>query len=147
MVHTRTEQLGVSPLNRHFRFQNGDMGLEAGEAALYVPELLESDISGKARFGHMVIPQFEAHAVGDDRALTHGDVGERSGMHEAGLILGRAHQGRVDGVAHEGRHGVAHFQVAGGDRFAALVEGHGDVVEPLLQVRQIADHRQDRHTF
>jgi hypothetical protein len=64
-----------------------------------------------------------------------------------GLYFGGAHHGRVDGVAHEGRHGVAHFQVAGGDRFAALVEGHGDVVEAFFQVGQVADHRQDGHTL
>jgi hypothetical protein len=69
------------------------------------------------------------------------------GVHQAGLVFGRAHQGGVDGVAHEGRHGVAHFQVAGGDRFAALVEGHGDVVEALFQVGQILGHGQDRHAL
>ena len=93
--------------------QNGDMGFQAGEAAFDVPEFFKSDVSGKSGLGDMVIPQFQTHAVGDDGALAHGDVGEGAGMHQAGLIFGGAHEGGVDGVSHEGGHGVADFQVAG----------------------------------
>jgi hypothetical protein len=117
--------------------QNRDVRFQAAEAALHVPELLKADVGGEAGLGDVVVEQFQADAVGDDGALAHGDVGERSGVHQAGVVFGGAHQGRVDGVAHEGGHGVAHFQVAGGDRFAALVEGHGDVVQALFQVGQV----------
>jgi hypothetical protein len=127
--------------------QNRNVGLEAAEAALDVPELFEADVGAEPGLGDVVVEQLQADAVGDDGALAHGDVGERSGVHQAGVVLGGAHHGRVDGVAHEGRHGVAHFQIAGGDRFAGFVEGQGDVVEALFQIGQIADHRQDGHTL
>ena len=69
------------------------------------------------------------------------------GVHQAGLVLGRAHEGRVDGVAHEGRHGVADFEIAGGDGLAAAVEGHGDFVQPFLEVGQVLDDGQDGHAL
>jgi hypothetical protein len=100
--------------------QYGDVGFQAGEAAFHVPEFLETDIGGKSGLGDVVVEALQADAVGDDGTLAHGDVGERAGVHEAGVVLGGAHEGRVDGVAHEGGHGVAHFQVAAGDRFAIL---------------------------
>ncbi|VTR63883.1 hypothetical protein DESC_100079 [Desulfosarcina cetonica] len=125
--------------------QDGDVGFEAGEAAFHVPELLEADVSGEAGLGDMVIPQLEADAVGDDGALTHGDVGEGTGVHQAGLVFGGAHQGRVDRVAHEGGHGVADFEITTGNRFAALVEGHGDFVDAVFQVGQVGGHGQDGH--
>ncbi len=93
----------------------------------------------------MVIPEFQAHAVCDNRALAHGDVGKRAGMHQAGLIFGRAHEGGVDGVAHKGRHGISHFEITAGHRFAALVESHGDIVDALFQVGKIRGHGQDGH--
>ena len=93
----------------------------------------------------MVIKQFEADAVGDDGALAYGDIGKWAGMYKAGLIFGGAHQGGVDGIAHKGRHGIAHFQIPAGDRFAALVKSHGNIVDTLFEVGQIGGHGQDGH--
>ena len=118
---------------------------EAAEAALDVPELLEADIGGEAALGDMIIKHLEADAVGDDGGLAHGDVGKGAGMHHAGLILRRAAQGGVDGVAHPGGHGAADFEVAGGDRLALLIVGHGDLVHSLPQVGQVPDDGEHGH--
>ena len=127
--------------------QNRNMGFEAAETAFDVPEFFKTDIGGKTGFGDMVVEQLQADAVGDDGRLPHGDVGKRAGMHHAGIVFRRAHHGGVDGVAHEGGHGVADFQITGGNRFAAFVESHGDIVEPFFQIGQVPDNRQNRHTL
>jgi hypothetical protein len=109
------------------------VGFQAGEAALDVPEFLEADVGAEAGLGDVVVEQLQADAVGDDGALADGDVGKGTGVHHAGVVLGGAHQVGLMVLAHEGGHGVAHFQVAGGDRLAALVEGHGNVVEAFFR--------------
>ncbi len=45
----------------------------------------------------------------------------------------------------KGRHGIADFQITAGDRFAALVKSHGDVVNAFFQVGQIGGHGQNGH--
>ena len=126
--------------NRYMRFQ-------AAEAAFDVPEFFEPDVGCKAGFGDVVVKQFQADAIGNDRRLTHGNVGKRPGMHHTGVVLGGAHQGGVDGIAHESRHGIADFQIARRDGFAAFVKRHGNVVEALFQIGQIPDNCQDGHAL
>ena len=113
-----------------------DVGFQAAEAAFDVPELLKADVGAEAGLGDVVVKELEADLVGDDGGLAHGDVGEGAGVHEAGLLLHGLHEGGVDGGHHPGHHGVAHFQVAGGDGVALLVVGHRDFIQPFLQVRQ-----------
>jgi len=125
--------------------KHGDVRLQAGVAAFHVPELLEADIGSEAGLGDVVFKELQGHPVGNDRRLADGDIGKGSGVDQTGVVLGGTHQGRIDGVAHEGGHGVAHFQVTAGHRFAALVEGHGDVVDPFLQVGQVGGDGQDGH--
>ena len=68
-------------------------------------------------------------------------------MHHARLILrSRAKRG-VDAVAHPGRHGSRHFQVARGDRIALLVVGHGNLSHPLSEVGQVRDDGKNGHEF
>ena len=125
--------------------EHRDVGFQAAVAALDVPEFLKADVGAETALGDVVVKQLQTDPVGDDGGLAHGDVGKRSGMDHAGLILRRHHQGRVDGVAHPGGHGAADFQIAGGDRFACFVKGHRDVVQPFAQVGQIADDGQNGH--
>ena len=94
-------------------------GLQAREAALEVPELLEADVGAEAALGDVVVGQPRAELVGDDRALADGDVGERAGVHEDRLALDGLQQVRIDGLDHPGGHGAVHFEVGGGDLPAA----------------------------
>ena len=121
------------------------MGLESGDTALDIPEFLKTDISGKTGLGDIIIKEFQGDPVGDDRRLAHGYIGKGAGVDQAGIVLSGTHQGWIDGVAHEGGHGIAHFQVAAGYRLAALVKGYGDVIDPLFQVCQVCSHGQDGH--
>ncbi len=119
------------------RCQYGDVGFKARVPAFDVPELLKTDISRKAGFSDIVIKKFKSYAVSDNRRLSDSDVGKRPGMDKAGVILCSAHKGRVDCVAHECCHGIAHFQVATGHRLAAFVKGNGDVVDTFFQVGKV----------
>ncbi len=131
MVLVRTETLGLRPLKRAFD----------------VPEFFKADIGRKAAFGDMIVEHLESDAVGDDRGLADGDIGKRPGVDHARVVLGGTHQGGVDGIAHEGGHGITHFEIAGGHRLAAFVERHGDVVQAFFQIRQILDNRKDGHAL
>ena len=55
------------------------------------------------------------------------------------------HQRGIDGIAHPGGHGAADLQVAGGNRFAFLIIGHGNFVHSLAQVGQVLDDGQHGH--
>ena len=123
------------------------VGFQAAETAFDVPELLKADVGAEAGLGDMVVKELQADLVGDDGALSHGDVGKGAGVHEDGLLLDALHQGGVDGGDHPGHHGVAHFQVAGGDRVALLVVSYDDFVQPFLEVRQAVENGQDGHDF
>ena len=63
----------------------------------------------------------------------------------AGLVLCRAAEGGVNGIAHPGGHGAGYFQVAGGNRFALLIIGYGNIVHSLPQVSQVPDNGQHSH--
>jgi hypothetical protein len=45
--------------------KDGDIGLEAAEAALDVPEFLETDVGGKAGLCDMVVEELEGQAVAE----------------------------------------------------------------------------------
>ena len=68
-------------------------------------------------------------------------------MYQTGVVLSRAHEGGVDGIAHEGGHGIADLQIARGDRLAAFVEGNGDVVQALFQISEVFGYGQDGHAL
>jgi hypothetical protein len=61
-----------------------------------------------------------------------------------GLLRG-LHQGGLQGVFEQHRHGARHFQLLGGDGLVALVAGQLDAADALAQVFQIARQRQNGH--
>ncbi len=92
--------------------EDGDMRLKTRVAALDVPEFLETDVCGKAGFGDIVVKEFEGDTIGDNRRLSDRDVCKWSCVYQTRIVLGGTHQGWVDGISHEGGHGIADFQVA-----------------------------------
>ena len=95
----------------------------------------------------MVIEHLQADPVGNDGGLTDGDIGKRTSMNHARLVFGGAHEGRIDGVAHPGGHGISHFQVACRHGIATLVKSHGDVVQALFKISQVSDNGESSHQF
>ena len=127
------------------RHQDGDIGGEAGQTALHVPELLKADVGGEAGLRDMVVEQLQSQPVADDGGLADGDVGEGAGVDQHGLMLHGVAHGGVDAVAHPGGHGAGHFQVLGGHGVALAVVGHNDLTNALPQVLQVLGHGQDCH--
>ena len=125
--------------------QNGNVGSQAAEASLDVPELLEADIRSEAGLSDMIVEQLEGETVADDGALADGDVGEGAGMYQAGLMLDGVAEGGVDGVAHPGGHGAVDLEVMGGDRVTLLVVRNDDVADTLAQILQVAGDGKDGH--
>ena len=125
--------------------QHGHVGGQAGEAGLYVPELLKTDVGSKAGLGDMVIKQLQSQTIADNGGLADGDVGEGAGVDQHGLMLHGVADGGVDGVAHPGGHGAGHLQILGGDGVALAVIGHDDLADTLPQILQIPGHRQNGH--
>src|SRR5690606_28442279 len=105
------------------------MGTETAVAALHVPELLEADVRCEAALRYMVVEQLQTDAVADDGRLPDGDVGERSRVYHAWLVLHSGAQRGIDGIAHVGRHRPRHLEVRRGDRLPTLVVGHGDLTD------------------
>ena len=64
-------------------------------------------------------------------------LAKRPGMDKAGVVFSRAHEGRVNGIAHESSHGIADFQITCGDWFAALIESNCDIVQAFFKVSEV----------
>ena len=125
--------------------QNGNIGSQAGQTALDVPEFFKSDVGGKAGLGDVIIKQLQCQPVGDDGGLADGDVGKGAGVDQHRLVLHAVAHGGVDGVAHPGGHGTGHVQILGGDGLAGLGVGHHDLADPLPQILQILGNGQNGH--
>ncbi len=93
----------------------------------------------------MIIKQLEAYTISDNRGLTHSDVGKRPGMDHTGLIFGRAHERRIDGVAHPCGHGPADLKITCSHGITGLIKAHGDIIQPLSQICKVSDNRKDGH--
>ena len=119
--------------------------LEARQAALDIPELLETDIRGEAGLRHVVIKQLQTQTVSDDGGLSDGDIRKWARVDEAWLMLDRIAERRVDGVAHPCGHGACNLQILGSDRVSLLVIGKNDLPDPLAKILQIRRDSQDRH--
>ena len=115
-------------------YDHGYIGLQAGEAAFYVPKLFKANVCGKAGFRHMVIEELQPQPVPDDGGLADGDVGKGAGVDQARLVLHGIAKGGVDAIAHPGGHGAGHLQVLGGDRTAGPVVGQHHVADPGAHV-------------
>ncbi|MNS88962.1 hypothetical protein D3C72_1229560 [compost metagenome] len=66
-------------------------------------------------------------------------------MHQHRGLLRGLHQGRLQGVFEQHRHGPRHFQLLGGDGVAAAVQRQLDTADARAQVFQIARQRQNGH--
>ncbi len=153
--------LGVSDIERGPRLDGGTaavhlerpdggdnhhgVGPESREAALEIPELLEADIRAESAFRDVVIGQFRADQVGDDRVLADGDIGEGTGVDEHGLPLDGLEQGGVERVHHPGGHRAIHLEVGRGDVLAGAALRHDDFPDPLAHVLETRGHGQNGH--
>ena len=123
------------------------MRLEAGQAALDIPELLKSDIRSETGFRYMIIKEFQSQPVSDNGRLSDRNIGKWACVDEARLVLYRIAEGRIDGIAHPGRHGTGNFQILCGDRISLFVIGKNDLADTLTKVLQIRCNCKDRHQF
>ena len=93
----------------------------------------------------MIIKHFQRQTVADNGTLTDSNIGKRAGMHQTGLILIGATQGRVDCVAHPCGHRAVNLQHFGGNRPSLLIISQNNVADTFAQIRQISGHGQNRH--
>ena len=107
----RTILLGVSTKKRkraHRGHQHGGRGLQAGDAALDVEELLGPQVSPETGFGHDIFAQLQRGLGRDDRVAAVGDVGERAAMHEGRVVLQRLHQVGLQRILEQHHHVFNH---------------------------------------
>ena len=123
----------------------GAVRLEAGQSALYVPELLETDVCSEAGLSYVIVEQLECKSVAYDGALSDGDVRERACVYEAGLMLYGVAESRVDGVAHPSGHCACDLEVLSGDRVALLVVSKNDLADTVAKVGQVSCNSKDSH--
>ena len=90
----------------HRRHHDGGVGHEARGAALDVEEALRSHVGAEARLGDEVLAGVDPDQVGHHRRVAVGDVAEGTGVDEDGGVLEGLQQVRLDGVAHDHRHGA-----------------------------------------
>lgn len=73
--------------------------------------------------------QLERDSVSDDRRVTVGNVGERSGVDEDRGSLERLHDRRLDGVLHENSESTGASDVVGSDGLTSLGSGNNHLTE------------------
>ena len=81
----------------------------AGEATFQVPEFFETDISAETGFGDVIVADFQADSISDDRRLTNGDIGKGTGVYKDRLPFKGLHQVRVKSLDHPGGHGAVNL--------------------------------------
>ncbi len=139
------EQAAVGLEAAHRGHQHHAGGGDAGLAALDVEKLLQPHVGAKACLGHHVVGEAKGDTIGDHRGVAVGDVGKRPRVHQHRGLLRGLHQGGLQGIFEQHRHGAGHFQLLGGDGVAVDIEGQLDAADARAQVFQIAGQRQDGH--
>ena len=74
-----------------------------------------------------------------------GDVGKGAGVYQHWCLLCGLHQGRLQRIFQQHRHGARYFQLFGGNGLAVNIAGQLDAADALAQVFQIARQRQNGH--
>ncbi len=110
-----------------------------------VEELLHPHVGAESRLGDHVVAQLQPEQVGDQRGVAVGDVGEGTGVHQAGLALQRLDQVRLDRVLEQDRHRPGGPEVLGRHRLAVAGVGGGDLAEPPPQVLEVAGDGEHGH--
>ena len=94
---------------------------------------------------HDGVDQLERDAIGDDRRVAVGDVGERPGVDEGRPALQRLDEVRLDRLAHEHRHRAGDLELLERDRLALERLGDDHPAEARAQVVDVAGQGEDRH--
>ncbi|MNQ69186.1 hypothetical protein D3C85_837680 [compost metagenome] len=145
LARANVQQAAVGLETAHRGHQHHAGGGDAGLAALDVEELLQPHVGAKARLGHHIVGEAQGDAIGDDGGVAVGDVGEGAGVHQHRGLLRGLHQGRLQRVFEQHRHGAGHLQLLGGDGLTLHVEGQLDAADAGSQVLQIGGQRQYGH--
>ena len=150
----RVEVLGREVVERHpaVRFRRAHRGdehagarREPAEPAHDVAELLEAEVAREPGLGDHVVGELQRDPVLDDRVVGVGDVAERPGVQEHGLVLEGLHEVGLDRVAHDDGHRAGDPEIVGGHRASVAGRGHDDPAEPCAKVLEIARQGEDRH--
>lgn len=138
---------------------NDDVGNKAGSAALDVKETLTShgkietglsDNESSLFLGVLVglsTSKLQGKLVGNDGALTDGDVGEGSSVDEDGGTLKSLHQVGLDGILHQGSQGTTGTNIVASDGLTAARSSDDHAAETLTHVVQAGAEGQDGHTL
>ena len=120
-------------------------GLEAGEAALDVEELLGTQVGAETCLGDGVVAGLHGKGGCLDGVATVGDVGEGAAVDEGGGALQGLDQVGLEGVLQQGRHGAFGLEVVGGDGLAVVGVAHDDAGQALLEVGDGGGQAEDGH--
>lgn len=121
------------------------VGLEAGQAALDVEELLGAQVGGEARLGDEVVGQFEAVLGGHDAVAAVGDVGEGAAVDEGRNAFEGLDEVGLEGVLEEHGHGPLSAQIAGRDGPVVVGVGDDDPGQAFLQIGDARGETEDGH--
>mmetsp|Transcript_15903 Transcript_15903/g.30775 ORF Transcript_15903/g.30775 Transcript_15903/m.30775 type:complete len:593 (+) Transcript_15903:465-2243(+) len=111
--------------------------LESAGSALDVEELLCSNISSEASLGEnesFLSDELECDLISNKRAVSVGDVGERSCVHKHGGLLERLHESGLDGIKHENGRRSCNSEVLSGNGLSCLRVGNDNASKPLPEV-------------
>ena len=133
-------------LERADRCHHDDgVGLQAGQAALDVQELLSAQVGAEAGLGDAVVAQRAGHLRGHDGVAAVRDVGERAAVHERRRALERLHEVGLERVLEQRGHGALGVQVVRGDGLVVEGVADHDAAEALLQVGDAGGQAEDGH--
>ena len=121
------------------------VGLQVGQAALDVQELLRTQVCTEAGLGNAIVAQRHGHAGGHDGVAAMRDIGEGTAMHEGRGAFQGLDQVGLQGVLQQRGHRTFRLQVVGGYGFIVIGVADDDTAQALLQVGDAGCQAEDRH--
>ncbi len=126
---------------------NGAIRLQAGIAALEIPEFLEADVGAESAFGEVIIRKLKGQFIRHDGGLTDGDIGKRSSVNKNGLSFNRLQQAWIDSIDHPCAHGAIHFKIGCRDGIAFFIVSNHHFADSFTHIFEAGGDSENRHQF
>ena len=145
-------KISLSNATVHFHRTNGcntnnNRWGQARFAAFDIHELLSTQVSTKARFGHNVVSQFQSCSGCDDRVAAVGDVREWTAVYECWVILERLHYIWLHCVFQQNSHRTISLDVTRKYWCAVTAICHDHVTQAFLQILQVFGQAKNGHNL
>ena len=120
---------------------------QSGHAALYVQELLRSQIRTESGLSDRITAHAHGHLGGHHAVAAMCDIGKGSAMNKGRRPFQCLHQIGLQRILEQGRHSTCRLQVIGRHRTVIIGVGNDDPPQAFLKVMNTAGQTEHRHDF